>query len=103
VTIISLLLLFVPVAVVLEHLASGERRQRSRSRRWEAASPRTKAACFSCPNQPPSVPRAGSSPGRPVNEVLYCMARIGKPKSELSAASLADTKGYMLVSACHDQ
>jgi hypothetical protein len=32
-----------------------------------------------------------------------CMARIGKPKGELSAASLADTKGYILFSACHDQ
>jgi hypothetical protein len=28
---------------------------------------------------------------------------IGKPKGELSAASLADTKGYILFSACHDQ
>ena len=28
--------------------------------------------------------------------VLYCRARIGKPKGELAAASLADTKGNML-------
>ena len=38
-----------------------------------------------------------------VNEVLYLHDKNWEPKGELSAASLADTKGFMLFSACHDQ